>query len=298
MNIVVTGGTGLIGQYLQKYLKATYLSSKDYDLTKELEVIKMFETHKPKVIIHLAARVGGILENINKPIEYFEDNVLMNTYLLKYSKEYKIEKFLGILSSCAYSDVSDHYPLLEEDLHNGIPNENNYGYGYSKRLMGVQIDIFKKLGYNYSYIIPNNLYGEFETGDMSKKHFIGALLEKIKIANQNNDNSINLMGDGTPTRQFTFADDIAKIIKLIIDNNINENFNVGIEENLTIDEIAQLALKITNSKHLNIKYNPFLPNGQLRKDISMNKFKQIFPKFKFTSYDEGIQKTYKSLVNE
>jgi GDP-L-fucose synthase len=298
MNIVVTGGTGLIGQYLQKYLKATYLSSKDYDLTKELEVIKMFETHKPKVIIHLAARVGGILENINKPIEYFEDNVLMNTYLLKYSKEYKIEKFLGILSSCAYSDVSDHYPLLEEDLHNGIPNENNYGYGYSKRLMGVQIDIFKKLGYNYSYIIPNNLYGEFETGDMSKKHFIGALLEKIKIANQNNDNSINLMGDGTPTRQFTFADDIAKIIKLIIDNNINKNFNVGIEENLTIDEIAQLALKITNSKHLNIKYNPFLPNGQLRKDISMNKFKQIFPKFKFTSYDEGIQKTYKSLVNE
>jgi GDP-L-fucose synthase len=222
----------------------------------------------------------------------------MNTYLLKYSKEYKIEKFLGILSSCAYPDVSDHYPLLEGDLHNGIPNENNYGYGYSKRLMGVQIDIFKKLGYNYSYIIPNNLYGEFETGDISKKHFIGALLEKIKIANQSNDDYINLMGNGTPTRQFTFADDIAKIIKLIIDNNINENFNVGLEENLTIDEIVQLALKVTNSKHLNIKYNSSQPNGQLRKDISMNKFKQIFPKFKFTSYNKGIKKTYKSLINE
>ena len=298
MSTVITGGTGLVGKYLQNYLNGVYLSSKDFNLTKESEVIRMFEIHQPKIIIHLAARVGGILENINKPIEYFEDNVLMNTYLLKYSKEYKVEKFLGILSSCAYPDVSDHYPLLEEDLHNGIPNENNYGYGYSKRLMGVQIDIFKKLGYNYSYIIPNNLYGEFETGDLSKKHFIGALLEKIKIANQNNDDYINLMGNGTPTRQFTFADDIAKIIKLIIDNNINENFNVGLEENLTIDEIVQLALKVTNSKHLNIKYNSSQPNGQLRKDISMNKFKQIFPKFKFTSYNKGIKKTYKSLINE
>jgi len=298
MSTVITGGTGLVGKYLQKYLNGVYLSSKDFNLTKESEVIRMFEIHQPKIIIHLAARVGGILENINKPIEYFEDNVLMNTYLLKYSKEYKVEKFIGVLSSCAYPDVSDHYPLLEGDLHNGIPNENNYGYGYSKRLMGVQIDIFKKLGYNYSYIIPNNLYGEFETGDISKKHFIGALLEKIKIANQSNDDYINLMGNGTPTRQFTFADDIAKIIKLIIDNNINENFNVGLEENLTIDEIVQLALKVTNSKHLNIKYNSSQPNGQLRKDISMNKFKQIFPKFKFTSYNKGIKKTYKSLINE
>ena len=182
MSTIITGGTGLVGKYLQKYIDGIYLSSQDFNLTKESEVIKMFETHKPKVIIHLAARVGGILENINKPFEYFEDNVLMNTYLLKYSREYKIEKLLGTLSSCAYPDVSNHYPLLEEDLHIGVPNENNFGYGYSKRLMGVQIEMFQRKGYNYSYIIPNNLYGEYETGDISKKHFIGALLEKIKNA--------------------------------------------------------------------------------------------------------------------
>jgi len=298
MSTVITGGTGLVGKYLQKYLNGVYLSSKDFNLTKESEVIRMFEIHQPKIIIHLAARVGGILENINKPIEYFEDNVLMNTYLLKYSKEYKVEKFIGVLSSCAYPDVSDHYPLLEGDLHNGIPNENNYGYGYSKRLMGVQIDIFKKLGYNYSYIIPNNLYGEFETGDMSKKHFIGALLEKIKNANVNNENEITLFGDGTPLRQFTFADDIARIIKLMLDNNINENLNVGIEENLSINEIANLALKATNSEHLRIAYDKSKPNGQYRKDISTEKLQKLFPDFKFTSYLKGIKKTYKTITNE
>ena len=145
MSIIITGGTGLVGKYLQSYLDGIYLSSKDFNLTQESEVIRMFETYKPKTIIHLAARVGGILENINKPFEYFEDNVLMNTYLLKYSRKYNVEKFVGTLSSCIYPDVSDHYPLLEEDLHKNLPNENNYGYGYAKRLMGVQIDIFKKI---------------------------------------------------------------------------------------------------------------------------------------------------------
>ena len=296
MSIVVTGGTGLVGLYLQRHLDAIYLSSKDYNLTKESEVIRMYEDLKPKTVIHLAARVGGIGDNISKPFEYFEDNVLMNTFLLKYSRIYNVDKFLGTLSSCTYPDVSDHYPLVEQDIHNSLPHENNFGYGYSKRLLGVQIEMFRRLGYNYSYIIPNNLYGEFEHGEIERKHFIGALLEKIKIANQNNDDFINLMGDGTPLRQFTFAEDIAKIIKLIIDNNINENLNVGIEENLSINEIAQKALEATNSTHLKINYDPSKPNGQYRKDISVEKFRTIFPDFKFTSYVDGMGLTYKSMT--
>jgi GDP-L-fucose synthase len=296
MSIVVTGGTGLVGKYLQQYLKAIYLSSKDFDLTKESEVIRMYETYSPSVVIHLAAKVGGILDNINKPFEYFEDNILMNTYLLKYARVYNVDKFLGVLSSCAYPDVSKTYPLLESDLHKDIPNENNFGYGYSKRLMGVQIEMFRKKGYNYSYIIPNNLYGEYEGGDLNKKHFIGALLEKIKVANENKDTEITLMGDGTPLRQFTFADDIARIISLIINKNINENINVGIEENLTINEIATLALEATDSKHLKIKYDTTKPNGQYRKDISTSKFKHHFPDFQFTSYIDGMSTTYKSII--
>jgi len=297
MSIIVTGGTGLVGKYLQQRLDATYLSSKEYDLTKEQDVERMYQTYSPKTVIHLAAKVGGIIDNIDKPFDYFEDNVLMNTFMLKYARKYNVTKFLGVLSSCIYPDISEHYPLIEEDLHLNLPNENNFGYGYAKRLMGVHIDLFKKQGYDYSYIIPNNLYGEFEVGDLSKKHFMGALLEKIKIANQNNSDTITLFGDGTPLRQFTYAKDIARIIQLMIEYNITENLNVGIEENLTIDNIAKIALQATNSNHLKIEYDTTKPNGQYRKDISTSKFQSLFPTFEFTSYIEGIKKTYNK-INE
>ena len=294
-NTIVTGGTGLIGTYLKNLLPANYLSSKDFDLTNETDVRKMYEVYKPDIVIHLAAKVGGILDNIRNPFDYFEHNVLINTLVMKYSRIYNVKKFVGILSSCAYPDVSNNYPLSESNLHEGMPNINNLGYGYSKRLLGLQIDMFRNTGLNYSYLIPNNLYGEFERGDIDQKHFIGALLKKIKTANELGEKSIVLFGDGTPLRQFTFAEDIARIILLIIKNNIKENLNVGISENLSIDEIAKLSLVATNSSHLKIEYDSTKPNGQYRKDISIKKFNDLFPEFKFTSYLDGMRKTYLSL---
>lgn len=295
MKIVVTGGTGLVGSYLQKQIDGVYLNSRDFDLTRESDVIKMYETHKPDVVIHLAAKVGGIIDNITKPFEYYEENVLMNTFLVKYSRLYKVGKFVGTLSSCIYPDVSDHYPLYEKDLHNSIPNENNFGYGYAKRLLGVHIDIAKKQGLNYSYIIPSNLYGEYETGDSTTKHFVGALLDKIYQANKNGDDHITLFGDGSPLRQFTYAKDVAKILKLIVTYDVKENMNISTTENLTIDQLAKLALQATESTHLKIKYDTTKPNGQYRKDISIDTFKNIFPNYEFTSYIDGIKTTYNSL---
>jgi GDP-L-fucose synthase len=295
MKILVTGGTGLVGQYLQKEIDAIYLSSKDYDLTSELDTVKMFSKHQPDVVIHLAAKVGGIMDNITKPFEYYEDNVMMNTNLVKYSRMFKVNKFVGALSSCIYPDVSDHYPLIESDLHKNLPNENNFGYGYAKRLLGVHIDIARKCGYNYSYIIPSNLYGEYEHGDTNRKHFVGALLDKIIIAKKNGDSKITLFGDGTPLRQFTFAKDIAEIIKLIITYDIKENMNLSTSENLSIDTLAKLALKATDSEHLEIEYDKTKPNGQYRKDINCDTFKNLIPNYEFTSYIEGIKKTYQSI---
>lgn len=295
MKIVVTGGTGLVGSYLQKQIDGVYLNSRDFDLTRESDVIKMYETHKPDVVIHLAAKVGGIIDNITKPFEYYEENVLMNTFLVKYARLYKVGKFVGTLSSCIYPDVSDHYPLYEKDLHNSIPNENNFGYGYAKRLLGVHIDIAKKQGLNYSYIIPSNLYGEYETGDSTTKHFVGALLDKIYQANKNGDDHITLFGDGSPLRQFTYAKDVAEILKLIVTYDVKENMNISTTENLTIDQLAKLALQATESTHLKIKYDTTKPNGQYRKDISIDTFKNIFPNYEFTSYIDGIKTTYNSL---
>jgi GDP-L-fucose synthase len=299
MSILITGGTGLVGKYLQHYLKdGIYLGSRDYDLTKEDQVIAMYEKYRPNVIIHLAAKVGGIADNIQYPFEYYEDNLLMNTLVIKHARTYNVKKFIGVLSSCIFPDVVDHYPMTEEDMHKDLPNANNFGYGYAKRVMGCHIDIAKKQGLNYSYITPSNLYGEYEHGDVSRKHFVGALLEKIHTAKINGDDHITLFGDGTPLRQFTFAKDIAEIINLLIQYDIKENLNLTTADNLTIDQMAKMALEATDSQYLKIQYDTTKPNGQYRKDIDTTKFKNIFANYKFTSYIKGIKQTYNTLYGK
>ena len=299
MSILITGGTGLVGKYLQQYIKdGIYLGSRDYDLTKEDQVIAMYEKYRPSVVIHLAAKVGGIMDNIAYPFEYYEDNLLMNTFMVKYARLFKVDKFVGALSSCIYPDVVKRYPLVEEDLHKDLPNANNFGYGYAKRVLGCHIDIAKKQGLNYSYIIPSNLYGEFEHGDVSRKHFVGALLEKIHIAKQQANDSITLFGDGTPLRQFTFAKDIAEILDLIIRDDIQENLNVSTSSNFSIDFMAREALEATDSQDIRIIYDTSKPNGQMRKDIDTAKFKNIFSNYEFTPYIKGIKQTYNTLYGQ
>ena len=299
MSILITGGTGLVGKYLQQYIKdGIYLGSRDYDLTKEDQVIAMYEKYRPSVVIHLAAKVGGIMDNIAYPFEYYEDNLLMNTFMVKYARLFKVDKFVGALSSCIYPDVVKRYPLVEEDLHKDLPNANNFGYGYAKRVLGCHIDIAKKQGLNYSYIIPSNLYGEFEHGDVSRKHFVGALLEKIHVAKQQANDSITLFGDGTPLRQFTFAKDIAEILDLIIRDDIRENLNVSTPSNFSIDFMAREALEATDAQDIRIIYDTSKPNGQMRKDIDTAKFKNIFSNYEFTPYIKGIKQTYNTLYGQ
>lgn len=293
--MLVTGGSGLLGSYLKRLYnlhQPIFISSKDFDLTKERDVAAMFTHYQPKIVVHLAAKVGGIMENINNPVAFFEDNVLMNTLLLKYSQQFRVKKFVAVLSSCIYPDIAEYYPLKEDKLHESKPTETNLGYGYSKRMLGVHIDILKKLGYNYSYIIPSNLYGIFERGGLTQKHFVGALLDKIILAKKTNATNIELLGDGTPLRQFTYAEDVAKILKWYIECDIKDNLNISNEENLSINEIAKLALKISNMEHLSITYDRSKPNGQFRKDIDISKFRALNPEFKFTPLKDGLKLTY------
>jgi len=298
MKVVVTGGTGLVGTYLQEYLDGVYVNSSHYDLTFEGDVADLYNDHKPDVVIHLAAKVGGIVDNIEHPFEYYEQNLLMNTYMVKYAREFKVEKFIGVLSSCIFPDVVDHYPMVEEDMHKDLPNANNFGYGYAKRVMGCHIDIARKQGLNFSYITPSNLYGEYEHGDVSRKHFVGALLEKIHTAKVNGDDHITLFGDGTPLRQFTFARDVAEILKRIVKCDIKENLNISTPSNMTIDFMAREALEALGMQDIRILYDMSKPNGQYRKDIDTTKFKNIFPNYEFTSYVEGIKQTYNTLYGK
>jgi len=298
--VLVTGGSGLVGMALKKILpNAIYVGSKDYDLTKENEVIKMFDTVKPSIVIHLAAKVGGILDNMEYPAEYFVDNILINSLVVKYSYIYNVKRLITVLSSCIYPNELEKYPLKEEDLHKGPPTESNFSYGYAKRCLAVQIDSYnKQYGTNYNYIIPCNLYGIGDKDDDKKSHFVTALIKKIYDANKKGVNEITLLGDGTPLRQFMLADDLAYVIKEMLDKNIYENFNITSDETCTISEIAQIALKVCDSEHLNIFYDKTKPNGQYRKDISNDKLKTLLPSFKPTALSHGIKKVYESLKND
>lgn len=298
--ILVTGGSGLVGKYLKKILpNAIYISSKDYDLTTEEGVRRMFLKHKPNIVVHLAARVGGIIDNLNHPAEYFTQNVLMNTLMVEYSRIFKVKKFIGILSTCIYPDVARKYPMDESMLHEGPPTITNFSYGYSKRSMGAQIDSYnQQYKLDYQYLIPCNLYGIEDKDDENKSHFLTSLIKKIHVSKKNGLDSITLFGDGKPLRQFMYAGDFAEIIKQTIEKDIKGSFNVATDENLSIEQMAKIALDATGNKSIKINWDTTKPNGQLRKDVSTDIFKSIFPNFKFTPLSDGIKIVYETYYDK
>ena len=288
--ILITGGTSTVGKHLKEILPdAIYVSSKICDLTDIKNVRKLISSNTPDIVIHLAAKVGGIQDNIAKPAEYFDDNILMNTNILKVSHEYKVKRFIGILSTCIYPDKVNSYPMKEEVMFDGPPTSTNFSYGYAKRALAVQIDAYnKQYSTKYNYLTPCNLYSEHDNfNNESKMHFMTALLKKIKSSKE----TLNLLGTGKPLRQFMYAGDLARIIKKVIDNNITNSFNVATLENLSIDEMANISLNILN-KNLKIKYSKPELDGQFRKDVSIDKMKKIIPNFEFTKFKEGVKKVY------
>lgn len=292
--VIVTGGTGMVGRSLQEIMYgATFLSSEDFDLTIVEDVKKMYTTLQPDTVIHLAAKVGGILDNINKPVEYFNHNILMNTNVLKYGYEFGIKKFIGVLSTCVYPDKVDFYPMKENMLHIGPPTPTNFSYGYAKRALAVQIDAYnKQYGCSYQYLLPSNLYGEYDKwGENS--HFVAALIKKIILAERNKQDTIYLYGTGAPLRQFMHSSDLARVIKHCIDYSLTESFNVSPTENISIREIAQTALDVIKPEHVRyISFDSEKPDGQFRKDVSNEKMLKLIPEFKFTSLRDGIRRTY------
>ncbi len=283
----------MVGKHLQEILpKATYIGSKECDLTSWKEVEYMMFLNKPTHVIHLAAKVGGIQDNISKPAEYFDDNILMNTHMLKASKQFQVKRFIGILSTCIYPDVVENYPMKEEDIFLGPPTQSNFSYGYAKRCLAVQIEAYnKQYDTKYNYLTPCNLYSEYDNfNNENKMHFMTALLKKIKTS----EGELNLLGTGKPLRQFMYAGDLARIIKEVIDNDITDSFNVATLENLSINEMTNISLKVLN-KNLKIKYSKPELDGQFRKDVCNKKLLNYIPNFKFTSFEEGIKKVYSNI---
>tara|TARA_R100001015_G_C4634316_1_gene200594 strand:- start:5060 stop:6001 length:942 start_codon:yes stop_codon:yes gene_type:complete len=294
LKILVTGGSGLVGKHLKDILpNATYLSSKDADLTRINEVYGLIVKYKPDVVVHLAARVGGILDNVKHPVNYLEENIMMNANVLKACHDCGVEKVIAILSTCIFPDVVDSYPMKESQLFDGPPTPSNFSYGLAKRCMAAHIDSYVSQ-YNkaWSYLIPCNLYGEYDKYTEHNSHFVSALIKKI---HDSVDNKITLWGDGTPMRQFMYGGDLARVIKTMIEKNIIGNFNVAPEGVLTIDGIAQIAKSALGKNDLKIEYDLTKPNGQYRKDVDSSKLLEALNGFEFTPLHEGIEKTYNKI---
>ncbi len=156
----------------------------------------------------------------------------------------------------------------------------------------------KQYEMKYQYLIPCNMYGVGDKYDVDRSHFVAALIKKIYHAKVFGENSITLFGDGTPIRQFMDAYDLAKVIALCLENDITESFNVCPDEVYSIKQIAHIALEACDAQHLEIKFDRSKPNGQFRKDADNSKFKDIFPKFVFTSLLDGIRHTHRAFCEE
>ena len=296
--ILVTGGTGMVGKHLQDLIpNATFVGSKDYNLGNIFAVQSMFNDIEPDCVIHLAAKVGGIQDNIANPLAFLEDNLVMNTNVVKTAHEKGVNRFIGILSTCIYPDrlEDNQYPMTEDLLHAGPPTPTNFGYGYAKRMLGVHLDTIRNsTDKDYFSIIPSNLYSEYDHfGDDTKMHFVTALLKKIK----NSTNGIvPLFGTGTPLRQFIHAEDLAKIIaKCAIRKELTmTNFNVCCDDTPTIKEIAVEGLKAAG-KDLELQFDSSKPDGQYRKDCDNTVLRELFPDFKFLSLEDGLGRVYNKL---
>ena len=296
--ILVTGGTGMVGRYLQNILpEATYIGSKDCDLTDINRVERLWGEIKPDVVVHLGAKVGGILENLESPADFYNINTLINTNVLMASKKYNVKRFTGILSTCMYPDVVETYPMTETDIHLGAPSYANFSYGFTKRSLSVGIDAYnKQYKTKYNYLIPCNLYGEYDHfDDPNKCHFITALIRKIIDAEVNGNNNIILFGTGSPLRQFMHASDLARTIKIVIENDITDSFNVATPEENTIEDMANITLNALN-KNIGVVFDTSKPDGQIRKTVSCDKMLSLIGDFEFTKLKDGVINVYNEAI--
>jgi len=295
--IVVTGGAGFLGSYVVEELKKRGCKdvfiprSKDYDLRHLPVIIKLFEEIHPHIIIHLAAQVGGIGANREKPGEFFYNNLIMGIQLLEQARLFKIEKFVVIGTVCAYPKFTP-VPFKEENLWDGYPEETNAPYGLAKKMLLVQSQAYRQqYNFNSIFLLPVNLYGPGDSFDPNSSHVIPALIKKCVDAVENGENEIICWGDGSPTREFLYVEDAAEGILLATEKyNKGEPVNLGAGVEISVKNLAELIAKYAGFKG-KILWDTTKPNGQPRRRLDTSKAERYFGFKAKMGFEEGLRKT-------
>ena len=295
--ITVTGGDGFLGRYIVKRLKEKGCENifipkiEEYDLTDISAIKRMYKDSKPDILIHLAAKVGGIGANREKPGEFFYDNLIMGIHLMEEGRKQNIEKFVGLGTICCYPKFTP-VPFKEENLWNGYPEETNAPYGLAKKMLLVQAQSYRQqYGFNAIFLMPVNLYGPGDSFDPKKSHVIPALIKKCFDAIREGKKEIIVWGTGKPTREFLYVEDAAEAIILATkEYNKPEPVNIGVGFEISIKDLVKLIAKLTGFEG-RIKWDISKPDGQPRRCLDTSKAKKEFSFIAKTDFKEGIKRT-------
>ena len=317
--IVVTGGFGFLGSFVVEKLKERGCRdifvprSKDYDLVENEACKRLYKDAKPDIVIHLAARVGGIGANRSNPGKFFYDNLMMGVQMMETGRQMGIEKFVAIGTICAYPKFTP-VPFKEEDLWNGYPEETNAPYGLAKKMLLVQAQAYRQqYGFNAIYLLPVNLYGPGDNFDLESSHVIPAIIRKCVEAMRGKGNrdtkpeenmsslqppTITVWGTGNPTREFLYVEDAAEGILLAAERyNKSEPVNLGAGFEISTKNLVELVVKLTNFKG-KIIWDASKPDGQSRRKLDTSRAEKEFGFKAKINLEEGLKRTIQWYVEK
>lgn len=289
MKKLITGGTGLVGSSFKQDENTIAINS-FFDLRDNAVVEKLFDTHKPEIVVHAAARVGGLKANINYPAEFFVDNVRMNTNVIDNCYKFGVKKLVVFSSSCIFSEKIE-YPFTENNIHEGQPHESMFAYAYSKRMVDIQLKAFnKQYKTRYFSVIPSNVYGPNDNFNLENGTSIPVLIHRCYLAKVNN-TPFTVWGTGSSLREYIYSRDIADIVdKLIYEYQDSSPIIISNKTEYSIRQVVDLIVRLMNFEG-DVIWDKTKPEGQLRKPTDNSKLIKVIGDYKFTSLEQGLSET-------
>jgi GDP-L-fucose synthase len=265
--------------------------SRDFDLTRAAGVQRLLDEHKPQVVIHIAALVGGIGANRKHPGTFLYKNLIMGTQLIEASRLAGVEKFVQVGTICSYPKFTP-VPFHESELWNGYPEETNAPYGLAKKMLIAQLQAYRQeFGFNGINILLVNLYGPGDNFDLESSHVIPALIRKCVEAKERGEPTLNVWGTGKPTREFLYVTDAARAIALATEKvESSEPINVGSGKEIAITDLVHLIARKTGFKG-EVRFDPNQPDGQLRRCLDVREAQRQFGFQTTTALEQGIEQT-------